>query len=186
NHTKSTFICSEHFEKECYTVGSFFRRTLKKNAVPTIFRETEESKENINICQVIQTSRLHASQQHNNELSIEYCPQMMLVVVPYLIQEWYSQWRLLRIIIVIYIHIYCEICRSWKKRKRMTDVGTQIEEVQSCKKIKKDVAVQVEKRLLPLSPKETQTKRRLVILQKRLRRRDKSIASMKALIAHLK
>lgn len=72
------------------------------------------------------------------------------------------------------------------KRKRMTDVGTQIEEPQSCKKIKKDVAVQVEKRLLPLSPKEAQTKRRLVILQKRLRRRDKSIASMKALIAHLK
>lgn len=72
------------------------------------------------------------------------------------------------------------------KRKRMTDVGTQIEEPQSCKKIKKDVAVQVEKRLLPLSPKEAQTKRRLVILQKRLRRRDKSIASIKALITHLK
>lgn len=35
--TKSTIICSKHFDSKCYEIGSFFRKKLLKDAVPTIF-----------------------------------------------------------------------------------------------------------------------------------------------------
>jgi len=35
--TKSIIICCKHFDSKCYEIGSFFRRKLLKDAVPTIF-----------------------------------------------------------------------------------------------------------------------------------------------------
>jgi len=50
----------------------------------------------------------------------------------------------------------------------------------------KDIAVQVENRYLPQSPRTKQIMKEKKILQQRLKRRDKSLASMKSLVEYLK
>ncbi|XP_014475257.1 PREDICTED: THAP domain-containing protein 1-like [Dinoponera quadriceps] len=40
--TDNSNICSKHFEKNCYESGCIVRRQLKKDAVPTIFKCSDE------------------------------------------------------------------------------------------------------------------------------------------------
>lgn len=69
--TKSTIICSKHFDSKCYEIGSFFRKKLLKDAVPTIFA-LNVNKEN-NDSQLIQIDDQKLL-LHNNPSSVDALP----------------------------------------------------------------------------------------------------------------
>lgn len=46
---KNAYICSKHFEKSCYEVDCNVRKILKKDAVPTIFKDSYEDDINISV-----------------------------------------------------------------------------------------------------------------------------------------
>lgn len=48
NLTKNVYICSKHFEESCYEMDGVVRKILKKDAVPTIFKNSDEHEDDTN------------------------------------------------------------------------------------------------------------------------------------------
>lgn len=55
SYTATSVICSQHFEKECYTISGTGKFMLKSYAVPTIFNMPLKAKYNVHdtVCKLL-------------------------------------------------------------------------------------------------------------------------------------